>query len=152
MRWRRGCKFILANSIVMGGQKAGLVVENDSTGNYYASGTSRFYNSFLHSVNNQYLVQNMPASYTTLDAAILKTLTEGANGSKLYANAADIMLTAPFNNAAPNLKPATGSPALTTAAKFDLTKLNVAFFEKVTYIGALDGANDWTAQWTVWGK
>jgi hypothetical protein len=154
MRWRRGCKFILANSIVMGGQKAGLDVENDSTGNYYAAGTSKFYNSFLHSVNNPYQVpaSSMPANYTTLDATILKNLTEGANGSKQYANAADIMLTAPFNNAAPNLKPATGSPALTTAAKFDLTSLNVAFFDKVTYIGALDATNDWTAQWTVWGK
>ena len=154
MRWRRGCKFILANSIVMGGQKAGLDVENDSTGNYYAAGTSKFYNSFLHSVNNPYQVpaSSMPANYTTLDATILKNLTEGANGSKLYANAADIMLTAPFNNAAPNLKPASGSPALTTAAKFDLTPLNVAFFDKVTYIGALDASNDWTAQWAVWGK
>ncbi|MBS1664507.1 MAG: hypothetical protein JST68_25905, partial [Bacteroidetes bacterium] len=152
MRWRRGSKFILANSIVMGGQKAGLVVENDSTGNYYASGVSKFYNSFLHSVTSPYLTGSMPAGYTTLDATILKTLTEGANGSKLYTNADDIKLTAPFNNAAPNLKPQAGSPALTTAAKFDLTALNVAFFDKVTYIGALDATSDWTSGWAVWGK
>ncbi|HEY6900650.1 MAG TPA: hypothetical protein VI233_08410 [Puia sp.] len=154
MRWRRGAKFILANSIVMGGQKAGLVIENDSTGNYYMRDTSKFYNSFLHSVTAPYLVQQMPTSplYTNLDATSLKAFVEGRDGSKLYASADDIKLTAPFNNAAPNLKPAAGSPALTTAAKFDLAKLNVAFFDKVTYIGALDATTDWTAGWTVWGK
>lgn len=157
MRWRRGAKFILANSIVMGGQKAGLVIENDSTAIYYNAGTSKFYNSFLHAYSNPYLSGTIPNPVIpvgiTFDNALIKTLTEGAgNGSKLYASADDIKLTAPFNNAAPNLKPATGSPALTTAAKFDLTALNVAFFDKVNYIGALDGTTDWTATWAVWGK
>jgi hypothetical protein len=89
---------------------------------------------------------------SALTAATLQTITTTTNGSTLYTNADDIKLTAPFNNAAPNLKPATGSPALTTAAKFDLAKLNVAFFDKVSYIGALDATTDWTATWTVWGK
>jgi len=152
MRWRRGCKFILANSIVMGGQKAGLDVEQDSTALYYSRGTSRFYNSFLHAVNNPFQVGGLSISPAVLDAATLETITTTTNGSVLYANAADIKLTDPFNNASPNLKPASGSPALTTAAKFDLDKLNVSFFDKVTYIGALDASNDWTAQWTVWNK
>ena len=152
MRWRRGCKFILANSIVMGGQKAGLDVEQDSTALYYSRGDSKFYNSFLHAVNNPFQVGGLSIAPAILDAATLQTITTTTNGSQLFANTADIKLTDPFNNASPNLKPASGSPALTTAAKFDLAKLNVAFFDKVTYIGALDASNDWTAQWTVWGK
>ena len=28
--------------------------------------------------------------------------------------------------------------------------LNNSFFEKVTYKGAFDGTNDWTAGWTNW--
>ncbi|HWJ26149.1 MAG TPA: hypothetical protein VNS32_06380 [Flavisolibacter sp.] len=40
MRWRRGTKFILANSIVMGGQKAGLDIDDDSTASYYKNGIS----------------------------------------------------------------------------------------------------------------
>jgi len=152
MRWRRGCKFILANSIVMGGQKAGLDVEQDSTASYYLSGTSKFYNSFLHAVNNPFQVGSLTVYASALDATTLQTITTGTNGSTLFANPSDIKLTDPFNNAAPNLKPATGSPALTTTARFDLAKLNVAFFDKVSYIGALDGTTDWTAQWTVWGK
>lgn len=152
MRWRRGCKFILANSIVMGSQKAGLVIENDSTAIYYKSGESKFYNSFLNAVNSPYLVAGLPSGSTILDNAGLETITTGANGSKYYATATDIKLTDPFNNAAPALKPQSGSPALTTAAKFDLPKLNVAFFDKVTFIGALDASNDWTSGWAVWGK
>jgi hypothetical protein len=152
MRWRRGCKFILANSIVMGGQKAGLDIEQDSTASYYAKGESRFYNSFLHAVANPWQVGGLSVTPALLDAATLQSITTGANGSQYFANAADIRLTDPFNNASPNLKPAPGSPALSTAAKFDLAKLNVAFFDKVTYIGALDASNDWTAQWTVWNK
>jgi hypothetical protein len=152
MRWRRGCKFILANSIVMGGQKAGLDIEQDSTASYFLKGESKFYNSFLHSVANPFQVGSLTVYASALTAGTLQTITTTTNGSILYANADDIKLTAPFNNAAPNLKPAAGSPALTTAAKFDLTKLNVAFFDKVSYIGALDATTDWTAQWTVWSK
>lgn len=152
MRWRRGSKFILANSIVMGGQKAGLVVESDSTASYYGAGTAKFYNSFLHSVTKPFLVAGLTVSPALMDSATLRSITLGANSSQYFVNADDIKLTAPFNNASPNLKPQTGSPALTTPAKFDLAKLNVAFFDKVSYIGALDATNDWTAQWTVWGK
>ena len=153
MRWRRGSKFILANSIVMGGQKAGLDLDDDSTASYYKAGTSKFYNSFLNAYGKPFQVDKMVAVPKILDDAGLEAITTGVNASVYYADPADIKLTDPFNNASPNLKPATGSPALTTAAKFDIAgKLDDAFFEKVTYIGALDGTTDWTSGWTVWGK
>ncbi|MBO9200295.1 MULTISPECIES: hypothetical protein [Niastella] len=148
MRWRRGCKFILANSIVMGGQKAGLVLEIAETGAFYKSGVSKFYNSFLHSVTSPFLVSSEVVS--TIDSATVANITTTTNLSKVFTDAATIKLTDPFNNAAPNLKPQAGSPALTTAAKFDLTELSS--FEKVSYIGAFDGTNDWTAGWAVWNK
>ena len=108
MRWRRGCKFIPANSIVMGSSKAGLDVEHDSTGSYYSKGTSRFYNSFLNAVQNTYQVAS---TGTFLDLATLQARTETENISQVLT-VAGIGLTDPFNNASPNLKPATGSPAL----------------------------------------
>jgi hypothetical protein len=149
MRWRRGAKFILANSIVMGGQKAGLDIEQDSTASYYAQGVSQFYNSFLHAYTSPFRVA---ATGTFLDSATLSTLTLTNYKSQLFTNADDVKLTDPFNNAAPNLKPQAASPALTTAAKFDAGTLSDAFFDKVAFIGAMDAANDWTAQWAVWGK
>ena len=149
MRWRRGCKFILANSIVMGGQKAGLSLEIAETGAFYKSGVSKFYNSFLHAVTSPFRVSSEVVA--TIDSATVATMTTTTNASTVYNDPATIKLTDPFNNAAPNLKPQAGSPALTVAAKFDLTDLNT-FFDKVTYIGAFDGTNDWTANWTVWNK
>ena len=147
MRWRRGCKFILANSIVMGGQKAGLSIEIDLTGQYYRDGISKFYNSFLHAVTSPF---RKGTEVTSIDSATIASKTLNDYKSTLYTNATDIKLGDPFNNGTPNLKPQAGSPALTTAAKFDLPELSS--FEKVSYIGAFDGTNDWTATWTAWNK
>jgi len=152
MRWRRGAKVILANSIVMGGQQAGLVVEDTTTAVYYKNGDSKFYNSLLSSVAAPFFSKGDALQQAILTNATLETITTTTNSSVLLAAASDARLGDPFNNATPNLKPLAGSPALTKAAKFDLDKLNVTFFDKVTYLGALDGTTDWTAQWTVWGK
>lgn len=149
MRWRRGAKFILANSIVMGSQKAGLDIEQDSTASYYAAGTSKFYNSLLQSVTTPFRVGS---AGTFLDSTTLATITLTTNGSRLFTNAADIKLGSPFNNSAPDLKPQAGSPALTTPARFDAGTLNDAFFDKVAFVGALDASNDWTAGWTAFSR
>jgi len=153
MRWRRGAKFILANSIVMGGHKGGLRLQEDSSIAYYVRGTSAFYNSFLHAVTNDVDVQTgltIPG-IPSYDVASITTQTTGQYKSTIVDDPADVMLTDPFNNAAPNLKPAAGSPAL-TGALFDFGTLNADFFEKVSYRGALDATTDWTAGWTVWNK
>ena len=153
MRWRRGAKFILANSIVMGGHKGGLRLQEDSSIAYYVRGTSAFYNSFLHAVTNDVDVQTgltIPG-IPSYDVASITTQTTGQYKSTIVDDPADVKLTDPFNNVTPNLKPAAGSPAL-TGALFDFGTLNADFFEKVSYRGALDGTNDWTAGWSVWSK
>ena len=153
MRWRRGAKFILANSIVMGGHKGGLRLQEDSSIAYYVRGTSAFYNSFLHAVTNDVDVQTgltIPG-IPSYDGASITAQTTGQYKSTIVDDPADVKLTDPFNNVTPNLKPAAGSPAL-TGALFDFGTLNADFFEKVSYRGALDGTNDWTAGWSVWSK
>ena len=147
MRWRRGCKFILANSVVIGGQKGGLRLQEDSTINYYGEGISAFYNSYVHAITGSIDV----AAAGAYDLNAITALTTGANKSTVVSNPTSLMLTDPFNNAAPNLMPASGSPLL-TGALFDFGALSNAFFDKVTYKGAFDGTTDWTAQWAVWGK
>src|SRR5678809_246914 len=79
MRWRRGAKFILANSIVVGGHKGGLRLQEDSTIAYYIRGTSAFYNSFLHAVTNDVDVQTgltIPG-IPSYDVASITTQTTG---------------------------------------------------------------------------
>lgn len=153
MRWRRGCKFILANSIVLGGQKGGLRVQEDSSVAYYLRGASAFYNSFLNAYGPAVdaeigLTITGLTGYTN---ASITTFTTGTYKSTFAAAATDVKLTDPFNNVTPNLKPASGSPAL-TGALFDFGTLTDAFFDKVTYRGAFDGTTDWTTTWAVWGK
>ncbi len=102
MRWRRGAKFILANSIVIGGQKAGLDIDNDSTASYYEQGVSAFYNSFLNAFSNPYKV--------TSQLAVPEYSGFGKSGADhgnhqwqyLFADPAAIGLTAPFNNSTPD--------------------------------------------------
>jgi len=153
MRWRRGCKFILANSIVLGGKKGGLRLQEDSSIAYYLRGTSSFYNSYLHAMTNTVDVElgKTIAGGLTYDVSSLTAQITGANHSYVLAAGTDMMLTDPFNNAAPNVKPAVGSPAL-SGALFDLGLLSDAFFDKVSFIGAVDPSADWTASWTVWNK
>lgn len=153
MRWRRGAKFTLANSVVLGGQKGGLRLQEDSTIYYYLTGTSAFYNNFLNAVTNNVDVQSGLAlkDGLTYDVNSITALTTGDYKTTILAAAGDAQLTDPFNNASPNLKPAGGSPVL-TGALFDRGTLSDAFFEKVSFRGALDASNDWTANWTVWSK
>lgn len=153
MRWRRGTKFILANSVVIGGQKGGLRLQEDSTIAYYVGGTSAFYNSLVQAVTNSIDLQtglNLSGG-KTYDMNSVTNLTTGTYKSTVLATAADAKITDPFNNATPNLKPATGSPLL-SGALFDYGTLSSDFFEKVSFRGALDASNDWTSGWTVWNK
>jgi len=153
MRWRRGSQFILANSVVLGGQKGGLRVQEDSSIAYYLRGTSAFYNSYLKAYTADVDAElNKPISGGLVyDNASIATLTTVTYKSTILAATADAKLTDPFNNVTPNVKPAAGSPLL-AGALFDFGKLTDAFFDKVTYKGALDGTTDWTATWAVWGK
>jgi hypothetical protein len=83
----------------------------------------------------------MQAAGAVITAAAVKTKAE-ANGGITYTNAADIMLTAPFNITAPNYLPMTGSPALTGAS---FTGMD-AFFTPVAFRGAF-GTSNWTSGW-----
>ncbi|SEA54065.1 hypothetical protein SAMN05192529_12635 [Arachidicoccus rhizosphaerae] len=150
MRFRRGSNVTLANSIVLGSQKGGLIIEDAETQANYKAGTSRFYNSLLQAVTKPFLVLGSDSS--ALSTAALTTLTEGTNLSVNLSSADQAGLSDPFNNAVPNLMPATGSKALATAGKFDVNGLDNSFFDKTSYIGALDGTTDWTSGWAVWNK
>lgn len=150
MRWRRGSQFVLANSIVLGGQKGGLRLQEDSTVAYYVRGKSAFYNSYLNAVKAVIDVQSgLTIPGATYDSTSIATQTTGQYKSVIVDAAADVKLTDPFNNASPNLMLDPTSPAA-SGALFDFGSLSDGFFEQVSYRGAF-GADNWTAGWTVWG-
>ncbi|NLR64408.1 hypothetical protein HGH92_08840 [Chitinophaga varians] len=152
-RWRRGCQFILGNSIIMGSQKEAMRVDDNVTMGFYNDGTSGVKNSLLHSSSaNVFSTANSGAA-VLLTVDQLSALVTGRDATQVFlaANAGDIKLKDPFNNKTPDLAPQTGSPAL-AGAKFE-GKLADAFFDKVAYRGAIDPANDWTkAKWVAWDR
>ncbi|MFT4094290.1 MAG: hypothetical protein QM640_11690 [Niabella sp.] len=153
MRWRRGCKFILANSVVIGGQDGGLRVQEDSTVAYYLRGISSFYNSYVNALSNPIDVQTglTITGFSSYDLTSFTSLVTGRDKSTVVTDNSTLKLSDPFNNTSPGLQPQTGSPLL-TGALFDFSTLTDTFFDKVAYKGAFDGTNDWTSGWTVWGK
>lgn len=153
MRWRRGTKFILANSVVIGSQKGGFRLQEDSTIAYHERGTSALYNSYIHTALGA--VVDVQTGLTipglTYDVASVTAHLTGAYGTTIVTDPTTLKMGDPFNNANPNLKPQAGSPLL-TGAKFDFGSLSNAFFDKVAYKGAFDGTTDWTSGWAVFNK
>lgn len=137
-RFRRNTRFVLRNSILMGYDKGGFSIEQDSTASFYRQDLSVFSDNLVHAVANPYR-----SGSSLITAADMRTKAE-ANGCITYTSANDIQLEAPFNLTAPNFLPRTGSPALTGANYGgDLD----AFFTTGTFRGAF-GTTNWITGWT----
>lgn len=137
-RWRRGCKFIFNNSIILGSQKGGLNIESDKSANFYKNGDSQFKNNIIAAYGSTFLV-----TATTLTTTEMQTKAL-AEGCLVITDAnTGLKLNNPFNLLAPNFLPATGSPALTG------TWITTTNATAVNYRGAF-GTVDWTAGWANW--
>lgn len=136
-RFRRASQFSLRNSIIMGYNAGGFVMESNETAQAYVAGTSVFKNNLVHAVVNPYIGVSAIINNAAVQA---KAETDGCI---TYTNPADIKLTNAFNISAPDVTPAAGSPALTGASFTDMD----SFFETVTYRGAV-GATNWLTGWT----
>jgi hypothetical protein len=140
-RFRRHTRFVLRNSILMGYEKGGFSIEQDSTASFYKQDLSVFNDNLVHAVASPYRSSSL--STVTLTGTDMRTKAE-ANGCITYTSANDIQLEAPFNLTSPNFLPKTGSPALTGANYGgDLD----AFFTTGTFRGAF-GTTNWLASWT----
>ena len=154
MRWRRGTKFILANSVVIGSQKEAFRVQEDSSIAYFLRGTSMLYNSYIHDQAKKFASADKLApaySIAGFPAYDLTTIRDMYKASKTteVSDVTILKLTSPFNVAAPNVNPQSGSPLL-SGADFTPAALKNAFFEQVSFVGAI-GTTDWTSGWAKWG-
>lgn len=137
-RFRRNSSFIMNNSIMLGWVKAGLLVESNGSYEKLISGQSEFKNNLIHAITAPYKIGS-DVTVANASAAALQQAT-GITPTTIEA----INLTNPFDLKAPNLVPATGSPALTGAA-FEGALANG--FDKVAYKGAF-GTQNWMTGWT----
>ncbi|MFM7838863.1 MAG: hypothetical protein ACKO6K_04800, partial [Chitinophagaceae bacterium] len=152
MRWRRGTQFLFANSVVLGSAKEAFRIQEDSSISYFLNGSSLLWNSYLHDQakvyasldKTSYVIPNF-ATYSLVDIKARYAATKTTE----VADYTPLKLTNPFLISAPNVNPQSGSPLL-SGADFAPAKLGDAFFEKVSFVGAI-GETDWTVGWTRWG-
>ncbi len=142
---RRNSHMYLFNS-VLGGYPKGFEIDGQLTHDNVIADTL-FQNNILScTYAPKYVVSEGGA---TNSAAVIDLLLNHANNQFFATNAAGANLIAPYNLNAPNFRPNAGSPALTSPVySFSKPLLNNAFFTPVSYLGAFDGTNDWTATWT----
>jgi hypothetical protein len=150
MRLRRNTRLQIYNSI-FAGYGRGVRIESEGS---YASATGddslTVQNTFVAGIRGVYFQTDVAAGTTGVRDWFF---TEIFNNDTL-ANSTSLMLADPFNYTARNFQPQTGSPVLQASYWYkpypSYNDIDNAFFDRVSYIGAFDGTNDWTDGWTEW--
>jgi hypothetical protein len=122
------------NFIVTGFKNVGLEIRDDATFEGFNNGSLSL-RGFLF-FNNRNNNPNIAAGATL--AAVQ------ANGVKVQET--DPLLQDPFDDTAPDFRPAAGSPAL-DAANVEPPFANDSFFVATDFVGAFDANEDWTLGW-----
>lgn len=144
-RFRRGTRFALHNSVMLGYKLAGFSIESSYTAADYLSGAATFKNNLVHAVANPYNSGDAGAQ-GVITAVAMKSKAE-SEGCVTLAAATDAGLKAPFTATLPDLMPNVGSQALAgTWVSPEAT--NSGFFTTVTYRGAFSATDNWAAGWT----
>jgi hypothetical protein len=147
-RFRRGAEFEIVNSVFLGNQLASFSIESNEAAAAYVAGTSVFKNNVINSGATAGAF-NIGTDVTNgLTTAQMQTL---ATGLEVLTNPAAANVTDPFNVAAPNVMPKTGS-SLLTGASFTGNFTTANGFEVTpTFKGAM-GTTNWTTGWAVFNK
>lgn len=143
---RRNSSISIYNSIITGFPN-GLYIDDTkgtATSLNATAGTLNFKNNIIAGCTNP-----LKASTSSFDIAAWVA----AGNNQILDTPSLVKMVDPFKFSAavsaqvgrPNFLLGTGSPAL-GAASFT----GLSMFTAVTYVGAFDGSNDWTATWTTW--
>ena len=143
-----GATFHIRNSLFMGFPKTGWYMNNRAVAQAVANTTSDFRYSFVQCNDSSRTFYLVPGTYLTYTSHEFRNfLTLPAFGNHLVSSTGDFLLADPYNyNVRPNPLP-TASSMLLSGANFDDTPFTDPFFEKVSYIGALN-TDGWLKQWT----
>ncbi|MBV5314728.1 MAG: T9SS type A sorting domain-containing protein [Prolixibacteraceae bacterium] len=149
LRLRRNTKLQIYNSAFLGW---GIGLRLESDGSQTAAQTD------VLTVKNTIIAGIRSADKFKEDGTIFDATTLGAwfntasRKNQLFVTSDEVKIAAPFNSAAFNFQPLAGSPARNASSWYnpttETTSINHSFFDKVRYIGALDGVIDWTKTWT----
>jgi hypothetical protein len=149
MRIRRNSRISVYNSLYLGWGR-GLRFESTGTQNAAVNNEMTVKNTFIGDIFGD----KFRTDGTTFTAAQLETwFLEATKRNKVLAAGSDAKITDPFNATKPNFQPMAGSPVFNASYWYkesEPVSIENSFFEQVSYVGAFDGINDWTAGWTEW--
>jgi hypothetical protein len=149
MRIRRNSRISVYNSLYLGWGR-GLRFESTGTQNAAINNDFTVKNTFMGDVFGD----KFKTDGTTFTAAQLEIwFLETTKKNKVLTAGSDAKITNPFSATEPNFQPMAGSPVFKASYWYkesEPASINNSFFEKVSYVGAFDGINDWTAGWTQW--
>lgn len=129
---REGAAGMYANFIVVGFNKVGLDVNNESSHKQAEDGGLV--------VKNSIFFNNKSGNFG--DEKDIDGFNEAQWATSLGNKEIDPDLTDPFNKSTPDFTPGSGASTMSPAIPSD------EFFDKVDFIGGVDPDNDWTKGWT----
>jgi hypothetical protein len=139
---REGTAGHFFNGIVTGFKEKGLEIDHRATFTQLAAGELV--------IDNMIFFGNGEGNFSTdaseSPAPPFTTLTYATTIANAIRDV-DPLLTEAFGQGAPDFRPLPGSPALDGSVPVATPPAD-GFFEAVTYIGAMDGANNWLEGWT----
>ncbi len=138
---RRNCEIGIFNSLLMGAYPVGLYIDGASTVANAQAGKLEVKNTWVAGPTE--LLKTTEAGF---DVSGWFNTAGWGNGTAATTGA--VALQDPYNLDAPNAQPTFSSPALAAgAASFTSARINKPFFDKVNFVGAFDGSDDWTCTW-----
>ena len=146
---RKGTRFVVQNSVVAEYPQGALMVCIRTRPILLNTTQSTFKYNLVQSDNANTTFSWDKDSKVIGDPELETFALNNINNNTKYLSSSEIQLKAMYTPGAPDLTPATGSPAL-TGANFDGADF-ANFFQKVTYRGAF-GADNWAAvsNWANW--
>jgi hypothetical protein len=128
----------------------GVRLESTATHNAATANDMTISNTFIASIyGNKFHSDNAVMTAAQIETWFLETVKK----NKVIENGADVKITDPFNLTSPNFQPMAGSPVFNASYWYkesEPVSINNNFFEKVSYVGAFDGYDNWTEGWTNW--
>ncbi|MCC6459825.1 MAG: T9SS type A sorting domain-containing protein [Saprospiraceae bacterium] len=138
---RRNSEIGLFNSLLMGSYPVGLFIDGTATIDNAKNGLLEVKNTWV--AGPTALLNSTDASWD-----IAAWFNTAGNGNGTAAAASAVALQDPYDLDFPNAQPTGLSPAVAAgAAAFTAARVNKPFFDKVAFVGAFSGNDDWTCGW-----
>lgn len=145
---RRNTTTCVYNSVICG-YPQGLLIESSTTQSNATNNLLQFRNNVLADMQDTLATTTAANPNNTNGAFNMDAWFNTAGFSNQIIPSTSSLLFTNSSVATPDLRLQAGSPLL-TGASFSNPNLMDPFFTPVSYRGAFDGTNNWTACWTEW--